>query len=117
MQRREFLKGLASLPLLAAIPAAVLFKPRTVQSYVDEWNSEGVISDLAIWDKALSEEEVTAYLGRQFTHPEQLPARENLQHWYRLGITPGNSFAPGRWSNYLARTPTETVAAWVRRAA
>ncbi len=117
MQRREFLKGLVSLPLLAAIPAAALFKPRTVQSYIDEWHSEGAITDLAIWDKVLSEDEVTAYHVMKPAHPEQMPASENLQHWYRLGVTAKNSFAPGRWVNYLARTPTETVAAWVRRAA
>jgi len=118
MQRREFLKGLVSLPLLAAVPVTALFKPQTVQEIVDGWHSEGEISNIAIWDKALSAEEITVYLDGKPAHPRQMPALERLQHWYRFGTSVQSFSVPKKpWVNVVVTTPTETVAGWIRKAA
>ncbi len=118
MQRREFLKGLVSLPLLAAIPVTALFKPQTVQEIIDGWHSEGDIGNLTIWDKSLSAKEITVYLEGKHAHPRQMPAFEHIKHWFRFGADAQSFSVPkGEWVNLVVTTPTETVAGWIRRAA
>ncbi len=118
MQRREFLKGLVSLPLLAAIPVTALFKPQTVQEIIDGWyDGTGQITQLTIWDKVLSAEEMAVYLDRQPAHPVQGPAFGSVRSFFCLPPVESLSVSKKPWINHIATTPTETVAAWIRKAA
>jgi len=118
MQRREFLKGLVSLPLLAAMPAAALFRPRTVQDILDEWRPLGQVAELVVWDKELSLDEMAVYLNSKPALLSQMPASGNIKHWFPLGThVQGSSVPKGQWVNRIAATRTETVAIWMREAA
>ncbi len=120
MQRREFLKGLVSLPLLAAVPVATLFKPRTAQDILNEWvtDDEVELAEIAVWNKVLSDKEIAFYFNGRAAHPEQMPAFESLQSWapFAHHVPPGTP-PRGQWIPRVDTTPTETVAAWVREAA